>query len=138
MYAEILGFSSPSIVNGDDLRPDLPLKIQENCVYILERTICFETNLSNNAERKYLKYVRLVSDLRSQYESVTFVNLSMSSLGIYANSCLSFLKMCDSLSIDNQHKGFFIPKLSAISIRKFYHIFCYRNNSWNNPDQFCF
>ena len=32
-----------------------------------------------------------------QYISVPFVDLSMSSLRIYANSCLSFLKICDSL-----------------------------------------
>ena len=31
--------------------------------------------------------------------------------GIYANSCLSFLEMCDSLSIDNHHKRFLISKI---------------------------
>ena len=96
LYADIPGFPSPSIITGDALRPDLLLKTKDNCLYILELAIGFEKNLSNNAERKRLKYSRLVSDLRSQYKSVTFVNLSMSSLGIYANSCLSFLKMCDS------------------------------------------
>ena len=103
LHADIPGFPSPSIITGDNLRPDLLLKTKDNCLYLLELTIGFETNLNNNAERKRIKYSRLVSDLRSQYKSVTFVNLSMSSLGIYANSCLSFLKMCDSLSIDNQH-----------------------------------
>ena len=103
------------------------LKTKDNFQYILELTIGFETNINNNAERKHLKYSRLVSDLRSQYTSVTFVNLSMSALGIYANSCLSFLKMCDSLSIDNQHKCFLISKLSTISIRTTYYIFCCRD-----------
>ena len=138
LYADIPGFPSPSIITGDALRPDLLLKTKDNCLYILELTIGFETNLSNNAERKRLKYSRLVSDLRSQYKSVTFVNLSMSSLGIYANSCLSFLKMCDSLSIDNQHKRFLISKLSTISIRTTYYIFCCRDKPWNNPDLHCF
>ena len=137
LYADIPGFPSPSIITGDALRPDLLLKTKDNCLYILELTIGFETNLSNNAERKRLKYSRLVSDLRSQYKSVTFVSLSMSSLGIYANSCLSFLKMCDSLSIDNQHKRFLISKLSTISIRTTYYIFCCRDKSWNNPDLHC-
>ena len=138
LYADIPGFPSPSIITGDDLRPDLLLKTKDNCLYILELTIGFQKNLSNNAERKRLKYTRLVSDLRSQYKSVTFVNLSMSSLGIYANSCLSFLKMCDSLSIDNQHKRFLISKLSTISIRTTYYIFCCREKPWNNPDLLCF
>ena len=120
------------------LRHDLLLKTKDNCLYILELTIGFETNISNNAERKHLKYSRLVSDLRSQYTSVTFVNPSLSSLGIYANSCLSFLKMCDSLSIDNQQKRFLISKLSAISIRTTYYIFCCRDKPWSNPDPLCF
>ena len=136
MYADIPGFPSPSIITGHDLRPDLLLHTKDNCLYILELTIGFETNLNNNAERKHLKYSQLVSDLRSQYKSVTFVNLTMSSLGIYANSCLSFLEMCDSLSIDNHHKRFLISKLSTISIRTTYYIFCFRNKPWNNPDLF--
>ena len=106
LYADIPGFPSPSITTGDDLRPDLLLKTKDNCLYILELTIGFETNLSKNAERKRLKYSRLVSDLRSQYKSVTFVNLSMSSLGINANSFLSVLKMCYSLAIVNQQNVF--------------------------------
>ena len=138
LYADIPGFPSPSIVTGDDLRPGLLLKTKENCLYIMELTTGFETNLNNNAERKHLKCSKLVSDLRSQYKSVTFVNLSMSSLGICANSCLSFLKMCDSLSIDNQYKRFLISKLSTISIRTDYYIFCCRDKQWNNPDLLCF
>ena len=135
LYADIPGFPSPSIITVDALRPDLLLKtLKDNCLYILELTIGFETNLSTNAERKRLKYSRLVSDLRSQYKSVTFVNLSMSSLGIYANSCLSILKMCDSLPINNQHKRILISKLSTISIRTTYYIFCCREKPWNNPD----
>ena len=66
--------------------------------------------------QRYINVLLLLSDLRSQYKSVPFVNLSMSSLGIYANSCLSSLKMYDSLSIDNQRKHFLISKLSKISV----------------------
>ena len=138
LYVDIAGFPSPSIITGDDLRPDLLLKTKDNCLYILELTIGFETNLNNNAERKRLKYSRLVSDLKNHYKSVTFVNLSMSCLGIYANSCLSFLEMLDSLSIDNQHTRFLISKLSTISIRTTYYIFCCRDKTWNNPDLLCF
>ena len=88
LYVDIPGFPSPSIVTGDGLRPDLLLKTKDNCLYILELMIGFETNLNNDVERKRLKYLSLVSDLRNHYKSVTFVNLSMSSLGIYASSCL--------------------------------------------------
>ena len=141
LYADIPGFPSPSIIRGDNVRPDLLLKTKDNCLYILELTIGFETNITNNAERKHLNYLRLVSDLRSQYTSVTYVNLSMSALGIYANSGLSFLNMCDSLSIDKQQKRFLISKLSTISIRTTYYILCCRDKPWSNPlcfYHFCF
>ena len=138
LFADIPGFPSPSIFTGDDLRPDLLLKTKDNCLHILELTTGFETNINKNTERKHLKYSTLASDLRSQYISVTFVNLSMSALGIYANSCLSFLKMCDSLSIANQQKRFLVSNLSTISIRTTYYIFCCRDKPWSNPDLLCF
>ena len=52
MYADIPGFPSLSIITGDDLRPELLLKTKDNCLYSMELTIGFETNLNNNAERK--------------------------------------------------------------------------------------
>ena len=79
--------------------------------------IGFEITLSNNAETKHLKYLQLVSDVRSHYKSVTFVNLSMSLLGVYANSCLSFPEMCDSLSIDSHNKRVRISNLQFQSVQ---------------------
>ena len=134
LFADIPGFSSPSIITGDNLRPDLLLRTKENILYVLELTIGFETNLNCNAERKRLKYARLVSDLRPRFKSVIFVNLSISSLGIFSDSCSSFLEMCDSLSIDDQHKRYLISKLSTISIRTTYYIFCCRNKTWTNQE----
>ena len=132
LFADIPGFSSPSIITGDNLRPDLLLRTKENILYVVELTIGFETNLNCNAERKRLKYARLVSDLRPRFKSVIFLNLSISSLGIFSDSCSSFLEMCDSLSIDDQHN--LISKLSTISIRTTYYIFCCRNKTWTNPE----
>ena len=134
LYADLPGFLSPSIITGDQLRPDLLLKTKENCLYVLELTIGFETNLNCNAVRKSEKYATLVSDLKSQFKSVSFVNLSISSLGIFGNSCSSFIDMCDSLSIDHQQKRYLISKLTSISIRTTYYIFCCRNKTWTNPE----
>ena len=81
-YADIPGLPSPSIIIGNDLRPDLLLRTKENCLYILEFTMSFETNQNSNVEKKNLKKLQLVSGLKTQYTSVTFVNLFMSSLGL--------------------------------------------------------
>ena len=54
LYADITGFLSPSVVPRNDLCPDLLLRPMDSCLYILERIIGFETNLSSNAEWKSL------------------------------------------------------------------------------------
>ena len=112
----------------------LLLKKKEDCLYVLELTIGFETNLNCHADRKRSKYAPLVSDLKCRYKSATFVNLSISSLGIFGNSYHSFLEICDSLSIDEQHTRYFISKFSTISIQTAYCIFCCRSKPWTNPD----
>ena len=112
LFADIPGFPSPSIITGDNLRPDLLLKTKDTCLYSLELTIGFETNINNNAERKHLKYLRLVSDLRSQYTSVTIVNLSMSALGILLTHVFHFLKcVTPSLSIASTNAFSFLNYL---------------------------
>ena len=98
LYAYLQGFLSSSIITGDQLRPGLLLKTKENCLYVLKLTIGFETNLSCNANRKSEKYATLISDLKLQFESVSLVNLSINSLGIFCNSYSSFIDMCDSWS----------------------------------------
>ena len=52
LYADLPGYMSPSVVRGDTLRPDLVLTIENKCIYILELTIGFESNLLDNAKRK--------------------------------------------------------------------------------------
>jgi hypothetical protein len=48
IYVDLPGFLNPSIVTGDEYRPDLLLKTKDNCLYILELTVGYETNLRNN------------------------------------------------------------------------------------------
>lgn len=54
-------------------------------------------------------------------------------LGIFNNSCNIFLKMCDSLSIDQQHRPFLVSKLSIICIGIIYCTFCCRSKSFHQP-----
>ena len=55
-YADLPCYISPSVVTGDTLRPDLVLTIENKCMYILELTVGFESNLLHNARRKREKY----------------------------------------------------------------------------------
>jgi len=67
LYIDLPSFHSPSIITGDNYRPDLVLVLPDNKIYILELTVGFETNLEVNAERKRAKYQSLMETLRSKY-----------------------------------------------------------------------
>ena len=92
----------------------------------------FETTLNNNASRNFEKYRYLLHDLK--YRIVKFVNLSISSLGIFGQSCNSFIEMCTNLSINTGHTSYLLTKLTNIIVRTTYYIFCMRNKPWTNPE----
>ena len=52
-------------------------------------------NLKNNAVRKKEKYMNVVKDRRSNYRCVKFVNLSVSSLGVFSYECSTFFNRND-------------------------------------------
>ena len=133
-YVDLPQYRSPSLVTGDDLRPDMLISTPSNAIYVLELSVGFETNLDNNADRKVSKYRYLLNDLTSKYRHVKFVNLSISSLGIFGQSCDSFIQMCSDLTIGKAHTNYIITKLSTIIIRTTYYIFCMRTKPWTNPD----
>ena len=134
MYAELPGFLSPCIVTGDHLRHYILISIGSATIYIIELTVGFEANINLHAERKIDKYMQLTRDLSSKYRSVKFINLSISSLGIFGKSCNSFTAMCNDLTIDKQQLNYALRKITAIIIRSSHYIFCMRNKPWTNPN----
>ena len=101
LYVDLPGFLSPCILTGDLLRPDLLFCIGTATIYIVELTVGFETNININADRKRDKYLQLTCDLSSKYRHTKFLNLSISSIGIFEKSCKSFIEMCNDLGIEN-------------------------------------
>ena len=79
LYADVNGFLNPSIITGENYRPDLLFLIQSKCLYVLELTVGFESNLNNNAVRKKEKYLNLIKEMSRNYRCVKFVNLYLSS-----------------------------------------------------------
>ena len=93
LYADVNGFPSPSIITGDNYLKDLLFLIESKYLYILELTVGFEFNHKNNAVGKKETYMNVVKAMRSNYRCIKFVNLSMSSLGVFSNECSTFLEM---------------------------------------------
>ena len=56
LYVDLPGYLSPSVITGDELRPDLLITLENKTIYIVELTVGYETNLLNNATRKRHKY----------------------------------------------------------------------------------
>ena len=134
LYADLPNFPSPSLVTGDSLRPDLVLVLNNASVYVLELTVGFESNIKINSDRKATKYHPLINHLHSSYSTVTFVNLSMSAIGIFRTSSESFLSMLTDLQLDDKTKKNALLKTMNIAVRCTYYIFCRRNKNWTNPD----
>ena len=138
LYADLPGYKSPSIITGDTYRPDLLLSTSSRCLYIIELTVGFESNLQKNVERKKSKYKELISEQKEHFDSVKFVNLSISSLGVFAKECSTFLQMLDDLGFEKKHKNYCIRKITTIAIRTTYYIFCCRKKEWSNPELLTF
>ena len=54
MYVYVPGFTSPSVVTGNKHQPDLLLTTKHNCLYILELTVGYETNLRNDNRKQHM------------------------------------------------------------------------------------
>ena len=59
LYADVNGFLNPSIITGGNYRPDFLFLFQSKCLYVLELTVGFESNLNNNAVHKQRKIRKL-------------------------------------------------------------------------------
>ena len=68
------------------------------------------------------------------YRCVKFVNLSMSSLGLFSAKCSTFLDMMNDIGIDKKQQHYIINKIINIAIRSTYFIFCCRNRNSDRPD----
>ena len=89
---------------------------------------------NNNAMRRKEKYLNLIKEMSRNYRCVKFVNLSMSSLGVFSNECSMFLDVMNDIGIDKKQQPYIIKKMITIAIRATYYIFCCRNRNWDSPD----
>ena len=134
LFSDLPGFKNPSIVTGDTFRPDLLLASpNKSLLYVVELTVGYESNLHKNIVRKKNKYEELIRQQRQYYNEVKFINISLSSLGVFAKECDTFLGMLDNFGFNDAHKLYCVRNMMKIAIRTSYYIFCCRNKPWENP-----
>ena len=147
IYADLIGFDSPSIMTDTENRPDCILRLTgehgSRELYIIELTVGFETNLQKNALRKKAKYSMLLSHLRQKFDKVFFVNLSLSALGFYGSSCSSFTDMLKHLKFTEEKRYLRVQKNSRdmyshnllyfLQAKQTMDRACRRNKPWTEP-----
>ena len=76
----------------------------------------------------------LVRQQRKHYKDVNFINLSISTLGVFSSQSTDFLEMLKDAGFDIQHQNFLIRRMINVAIRSTYFIFCRRNKDWDSPE----
>ena len=122
------------MITGELFPPDSIVLTKYNTLFILEFTVGYETNLRNNINRKQTKYKELIEEQKKIFPSVIFVNLSISTLGVFDEESAAFINMLESMHLDKSYVKYIIKKIIAIAIRSTYYIVCCRNKEWTNPD----
>ena len=64
LYVNLEGFRSPSEVPGDSKRPDMLIVRPDGTLYLVELTICYETNMPKNAQIKSNRYETSIEHLK--------------------------------------------------------------------------
>ena len=134
LYVDLPDFITPSVISGNSLRPDLILTVSKKCLYILELTVDFETNLLTNVSRKTRKYENLTRLQQNQFDSAKFISLSISTLEVFSNQSSDFLNLLNEIGFDEKHINYIIKTWTDIAIRTTYYVFCKRGKDWNNPE----
>ena len=136
LYCDLPSYSSPEIVTGTSSRPDLLAINKKDSLYVVELTVRHETNTEKNERGKKEKYKNLLRDdtLKRVCKEIKFINLVMTTAGIYSKESDQFFKMSKDLNVDDTTVKYIASKLIEICIRSSYYIFCMRMKDWTDPD----
>ena len=129
LYADVTNFSSPSIITGGEMRPDLLIILDRSKMFVVELTIGFESNIG-----KRNKYKNLAQSLKSKYDQVKYINLSLGACGIIGKGSILFFDLLKKLQIPDNERYFLTKRMINIYIRTTYYVFCMRNKEWSNPE----
>ena len=132
LYVNLDIFVLPSIISGDEQRPDMIMK-RNNDLWILELSVGFETNLEKNGNAKSLRCNTLIQSLKTTYGKVKFINLSLGAIGVYSKSQDTFSDLLSDLEVDKTHSSYVLSKISNVCIRTTYYLFCLRDKDCTDP-----
>ena len=98
-------------------------------MFVVELTIVFESNIAKNEVHKRNKYRNLTQSLKSKYDQVKYINLSLGSCGIIGKGSKPFFDFLEELKMPDNERHFLTKRMINICIRTNY-VFCMRNKEW--------
>ena len=134
LHVDIPGYRTPEDLFTSGNRPDLVLET-ETCIFALELTICFETNLVKSREYKINKYRNLEKELHNTSKPFRSIFVEFSTLGFYSKDIKPFV---DFLKLHKLDYSRILEKCSETCIRSSYYIFNRRNKDWTLPELLLF
>ena len=106
----------------------------DGTLYLVDITVCYETNMPKNAQIKSIRYETTIEHLKSSFTCIRFVNPVVSALGVFYKDSKTLITMFEDFKITRQEHAYIIRKISNIAIRTSYYIFCMKDKSWSNPE----
>ena len=140
IYADLPGYNCPTTVTRSLKRPDLILVHRKGNVIVVELTCGFITKVKENSERKQTSYNETLQDLNARYKNATFVNLSMSALGLIGknDSEQNLFNALTSIGVPRENATNVIKTAINVCIRSTYYLFCKKDKDWLDPDLLVF
>ena len=86
-------------------------------MFVVELTMSFESNIAKNEVPKRNKYKSLPQSLKSNYDQVKYINLSLGACGIIDKGSKPFFDLLEKLKIPDNERYFLTKRMINICIR---------------------
>ena len=129
IYADIEGYANPGSLFRS-VRPDIVI-VKDKKYFIIELTVCFETNLIKSHEYKIDKYKNIKVEVMDKNVTVEMYAVEFSCLGFSSNALIAFTKLLRTFNVDVKRM---ISKCSEVCCRTSYYIFNRRGKLWQAKD----
>ena len=128
VFADVEGCNSSAVFFASSI-PDIAV-INNDILYAIELTVCFETNFQKIRKYKMNRYKNLPNQVVGNY-IVKKLFIEISTLEFYTNDMKPFIKFCKDLKINNTD-GMLI-KCSDVAIRASFFLNIGKNKDWPSP-----
>ena len=112
-------------------RPDIVV-IKSRKVWVVELTVCFETNTKKSRDYKQTRYENLKRELQIECDDFEVIYFEVTTLGFISKD--SYKQMSKFLSECKTNVDRVIYKCMETSIRASFFVFCGRNKEWTDPE----